>query len=335
MLIGELSRLAGISTRMLRHYDTIGLVSPASRPGNGYRDYTPEDIRRLFRVESLRTLGLPLQTIRLTLANVAVEPADLVDELIASTSQRIAREQTLLKRLTGVRDSGATSWRDVLDLVSLMQELGSSDPSRRQSVALSDTGAVPVASIVDALLDEHDPNVAGALQWVLAQSGDDALPHLVDAVRSPDEPTRHRAMAAIVKMPPAAVEPVLKEVLNHPDQVLRERAAMALGAQGAGEAVPELLGMVVRGSADVDAAEILGQLARRHGMSDRVAGIITERLAAEPGTSGARARLTQALAEIPGARAHQALSELVHDGDPAVSLTARYVLAIHSEAFDS
>jgi HEAT repeat protein len=279
-------------------------------------------------------LGLPLQTIRVTLADADVEPADLVDELIASTSQRIAREQTLLKRLTGVRDSGATSWRDVLDLVSLMQELSSSDPSRRQSVALSDTGAVPVTSIVDALLQEGDPNVAGALQWVLAQSVDDALPHLVDAVRSPDEPTRHRAMAAIVKLPPEAAEPVLQELLDHPDQVLRERAALALGAQGAAEAAPELLDMVVRGSADVDAAGILGQLARRHQMSERVAGLITERLAAEPGTPGARARLTQALADIPGTTAHRALNQLSQDEDPAVSLTARYVLAMHSESVD-
>ena len=64
MRIGELSRISGISTRMLRHYDAMGLVSPERRPGNDYRDYTDADIERLFRVEGLRSLGLPLQAIR-------------------------------------------------------------------------------------------------------------------------------------------------------------------------------------------------------------------------------------------------------------------------------
>src|SRR3546814_13210589 len=60
MLIGEVSRRCGVSTRMLRHYDTLGLVKPTGRTSGGYREYSADDIRRLFHVESLRTLGLPL-----------------------------------------------------------------------------------------------------------------------------------------------------------------------------------------------------------------------------------------------------------------------------------
>ena len=138
MLIGELSRLAGISTRMLRHYDSIGLVSPRSRSANGYRDYTPDDIRRLFQVESLRTLGLSLQSIRHTLAGADVPPADLVDELITATSGRIAREQALLKRLGSVRDSGASSWEDVLGLVALIWRM----PRRHEDRHDDSDGAV-------------------------------------------------------------------------------------------------------------------------------------------------------------------------------------------------
>ncbi len=57
MLIGEVSRRCGVSTRMLRHYDTLGLVKPTGRTSSGYREYSADDIRRLFHVESLRTLG--------------------------------------------------------------------------------------------------------------------------------------------------------------------------------------------------------------------------------------------------------------------------------------
>ncbi|VEI01890.1 Copper export regulator [Acidipropionibacterium jensenii] len=58
MLIGEVSQRSGVSVRMLRHYDRIGLMSPSGRTSTGYRRYEPDDLRRLFRVESLRTLGV-------------------------------------------------------------------------------------------------------------------------------------------------------------------------------------------------------------------------------------------------------------------------------------
>ncbi len=58
MLIGEVAERSGVSPRMLRHYDALGLVSPTARTAGGYREYTSDDLRRLFHVESLRTLGL-------------------------------------------------------------------------------------------------------------------------------------------------------------------------------------------------------------------------------------------------------------------------------------
>ena len=63
MRIGEVSRRAGISARMLRHYDELGIVSPSQRTAGGYREYTTQDIQRLFQVESLRSLGMSLRDI--------------------------------------------------------------------------------------------------------------------------------------------------------------------------------------------------------------------------------------------------------------------------------
>ena len=48
---------------MLRHYDSLGLVRPTGRTGAGYREYSGEDIRRIFHVESLRSLGLSLRDV--------------------------------------------------------------------------------------------------------------------------------------------------------------------------------------------------------------------------------------------------------------------------------
>jgi DNA-binding transcriptional MerR regulator len=313
MLIGELSRLTGISTRMLRHYDAIGLVSPTTRSAGGYRDYAEADVRRLFRVESLRTLGLSLQEIRRTLSDEEVEPTALVDRLITRTTERIAREQALLGRLRSVRESG--SWAGVLEIVGLLQELDSADPSRRQRSALA--GGLPAASLVEALLGEDDPNVAGALQWALDRAPDDVVPALLAALDSPAERVRHQAVAALARLRPAA----LTGALDHPDQRVRERAALALGTP---EAVPELLDMIVRGSADVPAAETLGRLASAPPAGDPapdIVALVAARLESAEGP--ARRRLTQALGELPGA--HAALAGLLDDPDPAVALTARFL----------
>jgi len=58
VLIGEVAARTGVSARMLRHYDRVGLVSPSGRTASGYRHYEQEDLTRLLHVEGLRALGL-------------------------------------------------------------------------------------------------------------------------------------------------------------------------------------------------------------------------------------------------------------------------------------
>ncbi|NEB08690.1 MerR family transcriptional regulator, partial [Streptomyces coelicoflavus] len=62
--------------------------------------------------------------------------------------------------------------------------------------------------------------------------------------------------------------------------------------------------------------------------ADGIAAGIVGRLAHDAAGAPARGRLTQALAGIPGARASGALMELSGDGDPAVALTATYLLRL-------
>ena len=83
MLIGEVARRSGVSARMLRHFDRLGLVRPTSRSGTGYREYSPDDVRRLFHVESLRSLGLSLHDVGRALDDPNFAASGLVDELAA------------------------------------------------------------------------------------------------------------------------------------------------------------------------------------------------------------------------------------------------------------
>jgi DNA-binding transcriptional MerR regulator len=61
--IGELGRLAGVSTRTLRHYEDLGLLL-ARRRANGYREYDEDDLRVVAEIRSLVDLGFALEETR-------------------------------------------------------------------------------------------------------------------------------------------------------------------------------------------------------------------------------------------------------------------------------
>ncbi|MEM9429300.1 MAG: MerR family transcriptional regulator [Pseudomonadota bacterium] len=63
MQIGELAAELGVSTKTLRHYESVGLLSPAERRDNGYRVYPPNAVARARQIVALRALDLPLAAI--------------------------------------------------------------------------------------------------------------------------------------------------------------------------------------------------------------------------------------------------------------------------------
>ena len=64
MNIGEVAKAAGISTKMIRHYESVGLLPPASRTAAGYRQYGLADIRTLQFIRRSRDLGFSIDEIR-------------------------------------------------------------------------------------------------------------------------------------------------------------------------------------------------------------------------------------------------------------------------------
>jgi len=315
---------------MLRHYESLGLVRPSARTGSGYREYSEQDIQRIFHIESLRSLGLSLREIERALHDPGFAPSALVDDLIRQTRERIAAETELLTRLRRIRAAGPAGWEDVLQVVALLHALGSTNADARQRAALSsgDEVLVPVEALVEAALSETDPNVAGTLQWALARSGEGGPALLARGLGSPEAAVRKRAVQALAEMPGDEAAAQLREGLGHPDVVVRRYAALALGTRGVADAVPTLIDMIVEGSNDTDAADALSVLASDTTMADRIASTLVGRLAADTTGAPARGRLTQALAGIPGAKASGALVELSHDSDRAVALTAAYLLQL-------
>ncbi|MEW1658685.1 MerR family transcriptional regulator [Streptomyces sp. NPDC093707] len=63
MLIGELSRRTGVSERLLRYYERMGLIH-SERRANGYRDYDEGTVETVRRIRALLAAGLPTRVIR-------------------------------------------------------------------------------------------------------------------------------------------------------------------------------------------------------------------------------------------------------------------------------
>ena len=64
MKIGPASEASGVSQRMIRHYEKIGLVPSPPRRDSGYRDYSDADVHRLKFIANARDLGFPIGEIR-------------------------------------------------------------------------------------------------------------------------------------------------------------------------------------------------------------------------------------------------------------------------------
>lgn len=92
--IQDIARLAGTTSRTLRHYDRMGLLPPSRVGGNGYRYYDDGALVRLQRILLLRDLGLGLPAIAEVL-NREMEPARALQkhlELLRQEQERLARQ---------------------------------------------------------------------------------------------------------------------------------------------------------------------------------------------------------------------------------------------------
>ena len=102
MSIGELAERAGLSTRTLRHYESIGLLRPA-RSANGYRAYSPADARRLAQIQAMKLCGLPLGTIGELLADDCSLYDALIRHLQALRAQGRSLEEAVAHTEAAIR----------------------------------------------------------------------------------------------------------------------------------------------------------------------------------------------------------------------------------------
>ena len=68
MNISEVAKASGLSPRMIRHYEQIGLLPEVARNTSGYRDYTDTELHSLRFIQHARSLGFSMEQIAQLLA---------------------------------------------------------------------------------------------------------------------------------------------------------------------------------------------------------------------------------------------------------------------------
>ena len=103
--IGDAARLSGVSAKMVRHYESLGLLPKVGRTDSGYRQYTESDVHTLRFIKRSRDLGFSMEEIgelvglwqnrRRTSANVRRVAQKHADDL----AKRIAAMQEMQRTL--------------------------------------------------------------------------------------------------------------------------------------------------------------------------------------------------------------------------------------------
>ncbi|MFK0159969.1 MerR family transcriptional regulator [Streptomyces sp. NPDC090493] len=121
MKISELARQADVTTKAVRYYETLGLITP-ERLANGYRNYDEDDVRLVREIRTLHQLGIPVERTRPFLECLAAGrmyaddcPAslasyrDAIDELTERIEALTARRATLIANLNVAAHRGSVS----------------------------------------------------------------------------------------------------------------------------------------------------------------------------------------------------------------------------------
>ncbi|MDX5297675.1 MAG: Cu(I)-responsive transcriptional regulator [Gammaproteobacteria bacterium] len=101
--IGQAAKASGVSAKMIRHYEAIGLIPDSRRSQAGYRLYQAQDLHTLRFIKRARSMGFSLDRIRQLLSlwqDQTRASADVKDLALAHVAELDAR----IREMTEMRD---------------------------------------------------------------------------------------------------------------------------------------------------------------------------------------------------------------------------------------
>ncbi|QAT15072.1 Cu(I)-responsive transcriptional regulator [Brevundimonas diminuta] len=105
MNIGQASRATGVPAKMIRYYESTGLIRPAERTGGNYRAFGDRDINELRFIRRARTLGFSIEDIVILLSlwrdrtRPSREVRAVAEQRVADLHARIAEMQAMADTL--------------------------------------------------------------------------------------------------------------------------------------------------------------------------------------------------------------------------------------------
>ena len=106
MNIGQASSASGVSAKMIRYYESIGLIRPPSRTDSNYRVYGSDEVHVLRFVKRARTLGFSVEETATLLSlwqdksRASAEVKDIATGHIAALETKISELQGMVNTLT-------------------------------------------------------------------------------------------------------------------------------------------------------------------------------------------------------------------------------------------
>ena len=139
MNISDASHGSGVSAKMIRYYESIGLIAPAKRAASGYRTYEPDDLHRLRFIKRARDLGFSLNHIGQLLElwgnrkRTSAKVKQIALQHIAELRDQIARAETMVHALERLADSCHGDERETCPILDNLAASANRDPEKRKA----------------------------------------------------------------------------------------------------------------------------------------------------------------------------------------------------------
>lgn len=122
--IGKLSKMTGVSTRSIRHYDDLGLLPCASISDSNYRLFGEHELKKLQQILLLRSLGFSLSEVQKVLTvDENVQITDIFESRLKALDQEVTKLNKSKEMLEAVTRIYKTNGIDYINNFHLMKEM--------------------------------------------------------------------------------------------------------------------------------------------------------------------------------------------------------------------